>query len=75
MRNVKKLIRNVMRNIIKNLRNAMRNMRNMRTPGHDEKTMIMFSHLDNIARPLVPRAQPPRHIDEAKVRDDRSAVL
>ena len=50
-------------------------MRNMRTPGHDEKTMIIFSHLDNIARPLVPRAQPPRHVDQAKVRDDRSTVL
>ena len=40
-----------------------------------EETMIMFSHLDNIARPLVPRAQPPRHVDQAEVCDDRSTVL
>ena len=37
-------------------------------------TTLLY-YLDNVARPLVPRAEPPSNIDEAKVSDDRSAVL
>ena len=37
-------------------------------------TTLLY-YLDNVARPLVSRAEPPGNVDESKVCDDRSTVL